>query len=321
VDKLPEFDVLWNKFGYLKEELIALDLYLKNKLPRRGGILYEVSGETVFSGGKRLRPALVILCGMLGTYDREKIFPIAAAIEMLHTATLVHDDIIDNAKTRRGYPSVSEKHSINMAIYTGDFLLVESVLLLAEAGLPQDKLEYVARAVRLICLGEVNQYMTRFKLTTINGYLRRIMKKTGILFSASCALGAFAGGSSNELIKTLSRLGMYLGVAFQINDDIIDLESSEYKAGKPVGSDIREGLATLPYLYAVKQSEKVRMEIEEFFSGISDENDVIKLVRKTSGLEDTRKLKQTYIAKCRILLGNLPESEGLNALNHLLVVL
>jgi heptaprenyl diphosphate synthase len=114
-------DLLWDNYNFIKEELNVFESYIKSKLPRRSGFLNEISRETILSGGKRLRPALVVLSGMTGKYEREKVFPIAAAIEILHTATLVHDDIIDNAKTRRGHPTVSEKHSINIAGYTGDF--------------------------------------------------------------------------------------------------------------------------------------------------------------------------------------------------------
>jgi len=260
----------------------------------------------------------LIISGMMGNYDRKKIFPAAAAIETLHTATLIHDDIIDNAKTRRGQPTISEKNGINLAVYTGDYLLANSILLLSEAGLSAERLEHLAKAAKMICVGEVNQYLNRYKLSSIGGYLRRVMKKTGILFSASCALGAHLADCSDNLVNTMGRFGMNLGVAFQIRDDIIDIEGDEVKEGKPVVNDIREGIATLPFLVAARRADKVRMLIEGFFSGIGEAKDLLLEVVRAGGVDDALRLKNRYIGKCRSFFSIIPSSDSINALEEVL---
>lgn len=310
---------MWENCSFVKEELAAFEAYIISKYPSGNSFLNNVSKKMIASGGKRLRPALVIVSGMMGNYERAKIFPLAAAIETLHTATLVHDDIIDNAKTRRGQLTVSEKNGINLAVYTGDYLLANSILLMTESGLTAEKLDRVAKAAKMICIGEVNQYLSRYKITTINGYLRRVMKKTGILFSASCALGAYAAGCSDEQVNIMSRFGMNLGVAFQIRDDIIDIESDENRAGKPVANDIREGIATLPFLFAAGRSESFRKKMEDFFGGNGEIKDLMLDVVKTQGINDARRLKERYISKCReLFLRAVPNNDSYCAMEQII---
>ncbi|HHW47572.1 MAG TPA: polyprenyl synthetase family protein [Clostridiaceae bacterium] len=310
LNSIRSWNAMWENCPFVKEELIAFESYIASKYPPGNSFLNNTSNEMILSGGKRLRPALVIISGMMGNYEREKIFPVAAAIETLHTATLIHDDIIDNAKTRRGQLTVSEKNGINLAVYTGDYLLANSILLLSESGLHSERLERVAKAAKMICIGEVNQYLNRFKMTTVNEYLRRIMKKTGILFSASCALGAYASGCSGEQVNVLERFGMNLGVAFQIRDDIIDIESDEKEAGKPVANDIREGIFTLPFLLAAKRSKAISKRIEEFLCGTVEVEGLMIDVRKAGGVDGAKKLKDRYITRCRELLSHFTPKVG-----------
>ena len=327
---------MWNKDGFVMEELQAFNDYLIDKYKSNNKFLNDVSQKVMLSGGKRLRPALVIISGMMDgydSYDRKKIFPLAAAIETLHTATLVHDDIIDNAKTRRGQITVSEKHGINIAVYTGDYLISNSILLLAESGLSTEKLDRVAKAARMICAGEVSQYLNRYKLTSVSEYLKRVMKKTGILFSASCALGAYASNCSEKHVNIMGRVGMNIGVAFQIRDDLIDIEldkAKAKKAGKPVANDIRSGIVTLPFLFSANRSETIKKSIEQLFrvpsdlsgayntdnvgeitniseiTNVSDIKQIILDVIKAGGADAAKALKERYIQKSRNLLSTLP---------------
>jgi len=310
---------LWDKYPFLKEEVAALEAYLLEKFPREGGFLDMASKSVINAGGKRLRPVLAILSSMFGDYSRDKVFPVAAAIETLHTATLVHDDIIDNAETRRGQPSVSAKHGINMAVYTGDYLLVKSVMLLAEAGLPPEKLKEVARALEAICLGEVEQYLGRHRLPTPRQYLKRIMRKTGILLSASCALGAFATGCSDEQVKLLGRFGMYYGAAFQIRDDLLDLESTDPNdpaVGKPIINDLKEGIITIPVIYAIRRDAGVKQQLQDFLEGVGDARNIVASVIKAGGAEEARRLMGRYVEKCLQLLKKLPPTDHRQALEE-----
>jgi len=310
---------MWDKYPFLKDELDAFETYLSNKFSQKNKFLHHVSHDLISSGGKRLRPTLVILCGMIKDYSREKIFPLAGAIETLHTATLIHDDIIDNAKIRRNQPTVSDKHGTNIAVYTGDYLLASAFLMLSESGLQTDKLEYVAKAARAICTGEVNQYLNRYQLTSVSSYLRRTMKKTGILFSASCILGAFAAGCSDREIKTLGRFGLNLGVAFQIRDDLNDIECNEAAIGKPVANDLKEGIATLPFLLAAKHSKKIKQRLEDYFAGNQDEiKEIIQEVLEVGGNDESKVLKNLYIDKCRKLLNTLPKYPSLAVMEEIL---
>lgn len=307
---------MWDKQTCIKEEMAALEAYLGEKFPQDGGFLNQASQRVILSGGKRLRPMLLILSSMFGEYSRDKVFPVAAAIETLHAATLVHDDIIDNAETRRGEPSVSAKHGINLAVYTGDYLLVKAVLLLSEAGLPMEKLKEVTRALEMVCRGEVDQYLGRHQIPTPRQYLKRIMRKTGILLSASCALGAFSTGCSEEQVKLLGRFGMYYGAAFQIRDDLLDLEATPAGIGKPVINDLKEGIATIPVILAARRDENLRRQLLEFFAGVGDARKIVAATLKIGGAEEARRLQERYVAKSLRLLRGFPRTEHRNALEE-----
>lgn len=308
---------MWEKTPIIRNELSALESYMGEKFPRKNSFLDEVSQKIFSSGGKRLRPALTILSSMFGSYSREKVFPVAAAIETLHTATLVHDDIVDQAKTRRGQPTVSNRHGVSLAVYTGDYLLIKSVLLLAEAGLPADKLHEAARALEAICLGEVDQYFGRNRIPSFREYLKRVMKKTGVLLAASCALGAYTSGCSEEQTKILARFGMYFGVAFQIRDDLMDIESTdENEAGKPVIHDLKEGFVTLPAILAASRNESVRKQLETYFVKGGDLKILVTGIILAGGAQEARRLKERYTQKCFGLLKSLPEGEKREALEE-----
>jgi heptaprenyl diphosphate synthase len=309
---------MWEKVSFVRKELDAFEAYLNDKYESRRGFLNKTSRDVIFSGGKRIRPALVIISGMFGDYDRKKVFPVAAAIETLHTATLIHDDIIDCAKTRRGELTVSEKNGINLAVYTGDYLFAHSMLLLAESGLPSDKLSYVARAAKQICTGEVNQYLSKCRLTSVTGYLKRVMKKTGVLFAASCSLGAYVTGCNENIVKMLAKTGMNIGIAFQIRDDILDISSSEKKEGKPVANDLKEGIVTLPFIFAAERSERIKLRIFNFFEGNGEIKSLIRDAVDAGGLEEAMALKARYLDRCMPYINALPKGRANQAMRELL---
>jgi heptaprenyl diphosphate synthase len=309
---------MWEKVSFVQEELDAFETYLKGKYNGRGGFLNKTSRDVILSGGKRIRPALIIISSMFGDYDRKKVFPVAAALETLHTATLIHDDIIDCARTRRGGLTVSEKNGINLAVYTGDYLFANSMLLLSESGLPVDKLSYVAKAAKLICAGEVSQYLSKYTLTSVNGYLKRVMKKTGILFTAAASLGAYVAGCNENIVKMLGKTGMNIGIAFQIRDDILDISSSEMKEGKPVGNDLKEGIITLPFIFAAERSEGIKLKIFSFFERKGEIRTLIQDAINAGGLEDAIALKARYKNRCMPYINALPEGRANQALRELL---
>jgi heptaprenyl diphosphate synthase len=173
-----------------------------------------------------------------------------------------------------------------------------------------------------MCVGEVEQYLGRNKVPTVREYLKRIMRKTGILLSASCALGAFSTGCSEEQVKILGRFGMYFGTAFQIRDDLLDIEPSEFdkdKIGKPVIRDLKEGVITLPVIFAAYRDASVRKQLERFFSGEKDATNLISAIVSAGGPAESRRIKNKYINKCLVLLQGLPDTEQRRAMEEAVI--
>ncbi|HLQ62501.1 MAG TPA: polyprenyl synthetase family protein [Candidatus Acidoferrales bacterium] len=203
------------------------------------------------AGGKRLRPALVLLCGRLGAYDLERLLPAAWAVELMHAATLVHDDVIDRSPTRRGRPTVAASRGEPAAIVVGDYYFARAYLEASRTGVPEVVAD-LATAVMRICAGELAQQAARYRYrVTREEYMARIEGKTAALTAACCGIGALVGGLPAAERHALQRYGRLLGLAFQIADDVLDYTASADELGKPVGQDLLEGFATLPVMLAL----------------------------------------------------------------------
>lgn len=317
---------MWDKYPTLKEELNKVERCLIENSTSRNKLLAEISRGLSASGGKRLRPAFAILSSMLGNYNEEKVIPAAAAIEILHMATLVHDDVIDKADTRRGLSTVSSKYGPDMAIYAGDFLFTKAVLLLSSA-VSSERLDFVAKAVRTICEGEVDQLCERFNTgVSIRTYLKRIGRKTAILFSAACITGAYTTGCPDDITKLLARVGFYYGIAFQIKDDILDYTSSERASGKPVGNDLPRGILTLPVIYAMKENAKIRDILEKYNKDSSfiynrDVMEITALVLNGSSLSRCESMLGIYVKRAMKAASALPDSYSKEIFTELLNLL
>ncbi|HHW32216.1 MAG TPA: polyprenyl synthetase family protein [Clostridiaceae bacterium] len=313
---------MWHKYPEIESELFKVEECIKNSITSRNKLLSHITSDVILSGGKRLRPAILILASKFGNYDSEKTIPAAGALEILHTATLIHDDIIDRAQLRRGKVTVSEKYGMDMAVYTGDFLLTKAVLMLSKS-IPGDKLEIAARAVKNICEGEVDQFQDRFNVDiSILSYIKRIGRKTAILFAAACAMGAYISGCSDEITRILAKFGMSYGIAFQIRDDINDFFSNEKKSGKPVGSDISKGIITIPIIYALKDItfNKKLLKLLESDNNIT-QNEVLELAEyiRDCGAENASwKLLRKYVDRGLGLLSKLPDIEARSILEELI---
>ena len=206
------------------------------------------------AGGKRVRPALVLLSARCGSYDLDRLTPAAMAVELTHAATLVHDDVIDRSAVRRGRPTVAAALGDEPAIVIGDFYFAKAY----EHAARTDSTEVVgilARAVMEICAGEVRQQAIRYRYSTgVDEYVQRIEAKTAALLAASCDIGASLAGVAPDLRSALHEYGRMLGLAFQIADDVLDYLGSEGEIGKPIGKDITEGFATLPLMLALEDA-------------------------------------------------------------------
>lgn len=308
---------MWNDFPAIKEEMAAFEDYLDKKITSRNSFLKTASREAVLSGGKRLRPAFAVIAALHGDYDRARTFPAAAAVEILHAATLVHDDIIDEAKLRRGKMTISEKHKINLAVYTGDYLLTRSLRLLLETGLKPEKLDILARSISLLCEGEVEQYLSKFSVASVYQYLKRILSKTGVLFSASMILGAKTANLPDDTARSFGRFGMCFGAAFQIRDDLKDLLSEQSTEGKPVLNDLKEGIATLPVIIAARNNPEFLQDVTDYFGGKGDIKNILEGIKSSGGIKDAERLKERYTEKCRHIIKEIPKTQYTDALSEI----
>lgn len=211
----------------------------------------EAAIHTIQAGGKRLRGAQVLLAARLGTYDFSTAQHAAAAVELIHAASLVHDDLVDNTAQRRGRVTVHAAWDSDVALMTGDFLFAQAAAQMALCPDPRIVTTYAA-AVQTIVTGELNPVTapTPFAIA-LEQYTRKIAAKTAALFEAGCRAGAVVGGGNDAQVEALGNYGYDLGIAFQIVDDVLDFTGSADVLGKPAGNDLREGTITLPLIYAI----------------------------------------------------------------------
>lgn len=294
----------------LAQELEYFENYLDNSFPANSYI-EKTARELITGGGKRLRPALVIASAMTGDYDRERAMPLAAAIETMHAATLVHDDVIDGAETRRDRPALHTLSGNHVAVYTGDYMLARSLRMLAACKLPAEEMTRLAIVIEQICNGDVSQYLGRSKIPGYRTYLRRILGKTGMLFAAACSGGGYVGQVDEIYQKKLWHFGLRLGASFQIRDDLLDIENDN-EAGKPTGRDLLDGIVTLPLLLASANNE-FRAELEGFLGGERNEvklRDLIAWARASGSIERSRKILENNLDRCRSIASELPDTES-----------
>src|SRR5918911_4443584 len=205
--------------------------------------------EALTAGGKRLRPILLALSAWMGKPDPEALLTACAAIEVLHTATLIHDDVVDKAESRRGRPTTVATYGREIAVATGDYLFAESFHGLAEIGDPR-LVRAFAEAAMGLAVGELEQFRSSRSPVEVEAYLEHIRMKTAGLFRAACVAGGTLGGLSLKQIDALATYGQALGLAFQMSDDVMDLVGKPGLMGKGVGADLAEGTVTLPIIFA-----------------------------------------------------------------------
>ena len=216
--------------------------------------LVEPALEALTSGGKRLRPLLLVLSARMGGPDHDHLLKASTAIEVLHTATLIHDDIVDRAESRRGLPTTVASYGRDLAVATGDYLFAESFYDLAEIGDPR-LVRAFAEAAEGLAAGELEQYRANGANVEVEAYLEHIRKKTAGLFKAACVAGGSLGGLSLRQIDALASYGQALGIAFQMSDDVMDLVGKPGLMGKGIGTDLAEGTVTLPVIFALREGD------------------------------------------------------------------
>ncbi len=231
-----------------------VDLMLADALKRDNLLMAEVSDHLLEASGKRLRPALVLLCGSFAGEHSERLTRVATAVELIHMATLVHDDIIDDAALRRGVASARDRFGDPVAVLAGDFLFAKAFQLFASVNDPRVVNE-AAEVVGVMCSGEIQQQLDQGRVASESEYFARIEAKTARFIEASCRLGAMAAGLDRSAEDLLARFGHDMGMAFQVIDDVLDWSEDGLQLGKSVGEDIAQGVYTLPLIYALQQAQ------------------------------------------------------------------
>ena len=276
-------------YGAVQEDLGLVEATLDSVKDVDYGPLGEMLGMVLAGGGKLMRPALALLAGRFGDYNLDRLVPLAASVELLHTATLVHDDVIDAAATRRGRPTANSAFQNSTTVMLGDYLFAHA----ADQVVKTDNLRVVqlfSETLMIMATGEIRQDLAAYdSRQTIRDYLQRIGGKTAALFSTACEGGAIVSGSSDESIRALRDYGYNFGMAFQIVDDILDFTGDEEQMGKPVGSDLEQGTLTLPALLLLERSPKGN-SLQKYLSRPSKE----RLGQAVASIRDSGIAEQSY---------------------------
>jgi octaprenyl-diphosphate synthase len=274
------------------------------------GPLGEMLGMVLGGGGKLLRPALALLSGRFGDYDLELLVPLAASVELLHTATLVHDDVIDSASTRRGRPTVNSAFQNSTTVMLGDYLFAHA----ADQVVRTDNLRVVqmfANTLMIMAKGEIRQDLAAYdSRQTIRDYLGRIGGKTASLFATASEGGAIVSRAPAHIAEALREYGYNFGMAFQIIDDILDFTGDEEQMGKPVGNDLMQGTLTLPsFLLMERQPES--NPVERYFARPTSGRlaEVVESVRSAGILDESREMARDFSRRAVKAISALPDNE------------
>ena len=270
------------------------------------------------AGGKRFRPLFTVLSARLGPEpDAWQISVAGAVIELVHLATLYHDDVMDEAQVRRGAPSANARWSNNIAILAGDYLFATASRLVSRLG--PDAVRVIAETFAQLVTGQMRETRAAAEhVDSVEHYLKVVYEKTACLIAASGRFGATFSGADDEQIARLSRLGGIVGTVFQISDDIIDIDSDPDESGKVPGTDLREGVHTLPVLYALRESGPDAERLRELLKGpVEDDaelSEALRLLRRSNGMVQAKDMVKRYAEQARDELANLPDGPGRQAL-------
>lgn len=289
----------------------------------RGGdeLMTEAVTHLFEAGGKRFRPLFTVLSAQVGPDpDAWQVTVAGAVIELVHLATLYHDDVMDEAQVRRGAPSANARWGNNIAILAGDYLFATASRLVSRLG--PDAVRIIAETFAQLVTGQMRETKGPADgWDTIDHYLKVVYEKTACLIAASGRFGATFSGATDDQVERLARLGGIVGTAFQISDDIIDIDSKPDESGKLPGTDLREGVHTLPVLYALEETGPQADRLRELVAGPIDDDDrlaeALELLRASSGIAKAKATVHRYVADAEAELAGLPDGPGRRALASL----
>lgn len=304
----------------VQPRLALVEEEIRRVLRDENRLVEDVATHLLQGGGKRIRPALVLLAGEIWQGPAELLIPVAAAAELIHMATLVHDDTMDQAPLRRGVPTVNAVWGVHVAILTGDYLFAKAFSLLAATG-DNRAVRVMADVVFQMCTGEIAQHAQAFRPDQTEAeYLHRIDKKTAYFIAECCRLGGLLSGATEAEQEALRDFGYGIGMGFQIVDDILDLTASAQKLGKPIGSDLRCGVITLPVIHALHHSpqrERIAHLIRTRTLGDAEVDEIRHLVERCGGLHHAFRMAERFTEGARRRLDALPPTPAREALREM----
>nr|WP_255731292.1 heptaprenyl diphosphate synthase component II [Solibacillus sp. MA9] len=286
-------------YADIKSDIEIIENELEQALNSSSHILNNASIYLLQGGGKRIRPVFVLLSAKFGDYNIERMKNIAVPLELIHMGSLVHDDVIDDSDMRRGRETVKSQYNNRVAMYTGNFIFGKALQYVTDIEDPRVHRILAETMVELVN-GEVIQIEDKFRLDQhLKDYFRRIKRKTALLIESSCELGAVVSGADEKTIRHLKRYGYFVGMSFQIVDDILDFTATDKQLGKPAGSDLLQGNVTLPILL-MKDDPMLAPYLEKVAShGLTEQErlEMLALVRKSTAIKEATKISNLYLQK------------------------
>lgn len=300
-------------FSGIEDDMQAVDELFRERAQSRLTVLNEASFHILGSQGKRLRTSMTLLSGKIFGYSRDRLIPLSAGFEMLHLASLVHDDIIDRSSTRRGLKTVNAHFGNEVALLLGDFYFAKTSGLIADVY--DNRIDRLfSDTVATIVEGTIQEMLDAHHLDlSLDHYLTRIHGKTACLIAACCKGGAMVCGATDEQCMQMSQFGEYLGLAFQIIDDVLDYQGTEKVIGKPAGNDLRQGMVTLPLIYALDHSSNgylgdVTKVIQDPDAHTDLVPEIVQWVNQSGGTEQAITDARRYAQLARESLQQAPNS-------------
>lgn len=311
-------------FASIQADLDQVDTMFQERATSGLAILNSASMHALGSQGKRLRTAITLLSAKFNNYRFEKLLLLSVAFEMVHLATLIHDDIVDEATTRRGKPTVNALWGNKIAILLGDYYFAKTAGLIAD--IEDSRIDHLfSDTVATVCEGTILEMTTAGCIDlTVESYYEKIKHKTACLIGACSKGGAILSQASDEEIELLYNYGMNLGIAFQVIDDILDYTEDQSTIGKPAGNDLRQGMITLPLIYALQDTllNGHQQKIQDMLNGqVKKEEDVQEVVNRvtnSSGIKHAMRDAHLYASKARDALHHFPVSPDRDILDELI---
>jgi heptaprenyl diphosphate synthase len=303
-------------YSFLKKDLQQIEDQLVRSVSSDQPMIHTAGMELLKAGGKRIRPVFVLLSAQFGTYNINQVKKPAAALELIHMASLVHDDVVDDSDMRRGRETVKAKYDSKIAMYTGDYIFASALKLMTDIDIPLAH-QILAQGMKEMCLGEIEQINEQYDTDqNIRKYFKRIKRKTALLIALSCQLGAITSKTDVSLQKMLYEFGYCVGMAFQITDDILDFTASEKQLGKPAGSDLKQGNITLPALFTIYEYPEVKEKLNLYYKNKESEllAELLKDIKRLGGIEYASSISEKYLNRAKMAAQSLPDTDARDSL-------